>query len=225
MMKVPRAERRGPHREAGRASRHQARSQSLSLSDVRRPAAAGLDHARARRRAGDPVSRRAVLGARLRNDACSCASNCSASFMETGTTTVLVSHDLEEAVFLADRVLLLSRHPARVADFTPVAAARPRTDATLSDPEFVRTKAHCLDSVPARGEARMNAGKAQAVLADRRRRRPARHLVAGDVAAMGRSGAAAVADRDIQGRCGTAWTAARSASTSSRPSTGRRHRR
>jgi NitT/TauT family transport system ATP-binding protein len=66
-------------------------------------------------------------------------------FMETGTTTVLVSHDLEEAVFLADRVLLLSRHPARVADFTPVAAARPRTDATLSDPDFVRTKAHCLE--------------------------------------------------------------------------------
>jgi NitT/TauT family transport system ATP-binding protein len=66
-------------------------------------------------------------------------------FMETGTTTVLVSHDLEEAVFLADRVLLLSRHPARVAEFTKVAAARPRNDATLSDPEFVRTKAHCLD--------------------------------------------------------------------------------
>ena len=66
-------------------------------------------------------------------------------FMETGTTTVLVSHDLEEAVFLADRVLLLSRHPARVADFTPVTAARPRTDATLSDPDFVRTKAHCLE--------------------------------------------------------------------------------
>jgi NitT/TauT family transport system ATP-binding protein len=66
-------------------------------------------------------------------------------FIETGTTTVLVSHDLEEAVFLADRVLLLSRHPARVADFTPVTAARPRTDATLSDPEFVLTKAHCLE--------------------------------------------------------------------------------
>jgi NitT/TauT family transport system ATP-binding protein len=66
-------------------------------------------------------------------------------FMETGTTTVLVSHDLEEAVYLADRVLLLSRHPARVADFTPVPSARPRSDATLSDAEFVRTKAHCLE--------------------------------------------------------------------------------
>jgi NitT/TauT family transport system ATP-binding protein len=66
-------------------------------------------------------------------------------FMETGTTTILVSHDLEEAVFLADRVLLLSRHPARVAAFMPVAAARPRTDATLSDPVFVQTKAQCLE--------------------------------------------------------------------------------
>jgi NitT/TauT family transport system ATP-binding protein len=65
-------------------------------------------------------------------------------FLQTRTTTILVSHDLEEAVFLADRVLLLSRHPARVAAFMPVAAARPRTDVTLSDPDFVRTKAECL---------------------------------------------------------------------------------
>jgi NitT/TauT family transport system ATP-binding protein len=66
-------------------------------------------------------------------------------FMESGTTMVLVSHDLEEAVYLADRVLLLSRHPARVADFTLVEVPRPRTNATLSDADFVRIKAHCLD--------------------------------------------------------------------------------
>ncbi len=66
-------------------------------------------------------------------------------FLETRTTTVLVSHDLEEAVFLADRVLLLSRRPARIADDVPMALARPRTDATLSDPAFVHLKSHCLD--------------------------------------------------------------------------------
>ena len=66
-------------------------------------------------------------------------------FMESGTTMVFVSHDLEEAVYLADHVLLLSRNPARVADFPAVTAPRPRTDATLSDPEFVSTKAHCLE--------------------------------------------------------------------------------
>ena len=66
-------------------------------------------------------------------------------FVETGTTTVLVSHDLEEAVYLADRILLLSRRPASVADYVHYDAARPRSDATLSQPDFVRIKAHCLE--------------------------------------------------------------------------------
>jgi NitT/TauT family transport system ATP-binding protein len=66
-------------------------------------------------------------------------------FVETKTTTVLVSHDLEEAVYLADHVLLLTRRPARVADLVNYDAPRPRTDKTLSEPEFVRVKAHCLE--------------------------------------------------------------------------------
>jgi NitT/TauT family transport system ATP-binding protein len=66
-------------------------------------------------------------------------------FMETRTTTVLVSHDLEEAVYLADRVLLLSRRPAQVADFPEIAMPRPRDDETLSDPAFVAVKGHCLE--------------------------------------------------------------------------------
>lgn len=66
-------------------------------------------------------------------------------FVETKTTTLLVSHDLEEAVYLADHVLLLSRGPARVVDFVSYDAPRLRSDATLSDVEFVRTKAHCLE--------------------------------------------------------------------------------
>jgi NitT/TauT family transport system ATP-binding protein len=66
-------------------------------------------------------------------------------FMETQTTTVLVSHDLEEAVYLADRILLLSRGPAQVADLVPYYAPRPRNDATLSEPVFIHTKAHCLE--------------------------------------------------------------------------------
>ena len=65
-------------------------------------------------------------------------------FIESGTTMVLVSHDLEEAVYLSDYVLLLSRHPARVVEFVPYDAPRPRTDKTLSEPGFIATKAHCL---------------------------------------------------------------------------------
>ena len=66
-------------------------------------------------------------------------------FMETRTTTVLVSHDLEEAVYLADRILLLSRRPARIADYPDNDAPRPRTDETLSDAGFVQLKGHCLE--------------------------------------------------------------------------------
>src|ERR1700688_1996336 len=65
-------------------------------------------------------------------------------FVETSTTTVLVSHDLEEAVYLSDYILLLSRHPARVVEFVPYDAPRPRTDKTMSEPGFIATKAYCL---------------------------------------------------------------------------------
>src|ERR1700704_3056940 len=66
-------------------------------------------------------------------------------FMETATTMVLVSHDLEEAVYLSDRILLLSRHPARAVEFVAYDAPRPRTDRTLSEADFISTKAHCLE--------------------------------------------------------------------------------
>ena len=68
-----------------------------------------------------------------------------ALFMDTKTTMVFVSHDLEEAVYLADDVMLLSRGPAEVADYVNVGIPRPRSAATISDDEFVRVKAHCLE--------------------------------------------------------------------------------
>ena len=68
-----------------------------------------------------------------------------ALFMDTKTTMVFVSHDLEEAVYLADDVMLLSRGPAEVADYVNVGIPRPRTAATISEDEFVQIKAHCLE--------------------------------------------------------------------------------
>lgn len=66
-------------------------------------------------------------------------------FMDTKTTMVFVSHDLEEAVYLADDVMLLSRGPAEVADYVHVGIPRPRTASTISQDEFVRIKGHCLE--------------------------------------------------------------------------------
>ena len=66
-------------------------------------------------------------------------------FMDTKTTMVFVSHDLEEAVYLADDVMLLSRGPAEVADYVNVGIPRPRAASTISEAEFVQIKAHCLE--------------------------------------------------------------------------------
>ena len=66
-------------------------------------------------------------------------------FMQTGTTMMLVSHDLEEAVYLADQVLLLTKRPTRVAEILQYRDARPRTVATLSEPSFIDAKKLSLE--------------------------------------------------------------------------------
>lgn len=66
-------------------------------------------------------------------------------FMKRRNTMIFVSHDLEEAVQLADRVLLLTRPPTRVAEIVPVVLPWPRDAKTLSNPDFVALKSHCLD--------------------------------------------------------------------------------
>jgi NitT/TauT family transport system ATP-binding protein len=66
-------------------------------------------------------------------------------FMQTGTTMMLVSHDLEEAVYLADQVLLLTKRPTSIAEILPYDDPRPRTVTTLSEASFVATKKRSLE--------------------------------------------------------------------------------
>ena len=53
---------------------------------------------------------------------------------EQPRTVVLVTHDIEEAAQLADRVLVLSERPARIRDEVTLALARPRD---VTHPEVV----------------------------------------------------------------------------------------
>jgi NitT/TauT family transport system ATP-binding protein len=52
-------------------------------------------------------------------------------------TVLLVTHDLKEAAYLADRICVMSARPGRILDDSPVALARPRTIDMTFEPDFV----------------------------------------------------------------------------------------
>jgi NitT/TauT family transport system ATP-binding protein len=49
-----------------------------------------------------------------------------AIFDRTETTVLFVTHDIAEAIYLADRVVVLSRRPARIQEIVEVDLPRPR---------------------------------------------------------------------------------------------------
>ena len=60
-------------------------------------------------------------------------------------TVVLVSHDVEEALYLSDRVAVLSARPARiVAELRAPAPRAPDRDAAVTDPEFVAVREEAM---------------------------------------------------------------------------------
>ena len=60
------------------------------------------------------------------------------------TTIVFVTHDIDEALFLADRVLILSPRPGRIVEELRVGFERPRHAGLLTHPDFVALKRRCL---------------------------------------------------------------------------------
>jgi NitT/TauT family transport system ATP-binding protein len=69
---------------------------------------------------------------------------------ETRKTVIVVTHSIDEALTLADRVVVMTAHPGTVKDVVPVPLSRPRDQATLrSDPEFARLFGRIWESLRA----------------------------------------------------------------------------
>ena len=65
----------------------------------------------------------------------------------TKPTIILITHDVEEAIFLADRVLMMTARPGRIRKEVSVELGRPRDHSVLTTPEFNIIKAEILEEL------------------------------------------------------------------------------
>lgn len=72
-------------------------------------------------------------------------------------TILFITHDLEEAIYLADRILVLKAHPGEVQELIEVPVPQPRTPEQLLSPEFLATKKRLEELIhPPSEEAEIN---------------------------------------------------------------------
>ena len=63
---------------------------------------------------------------------------------DTGRTVLFITHDVDESLFLSDRVLVMSPRPGRVVADITNPLARPRDMETLTDPAFIELKSRIM---------------------------------------------------------------------------------
>jgi NitT/TauT family transport system ATP-binding protein len=65
----------------------------------------------------------------------------------TGTTVVFVTHSIPEAVYLADRVVVMSPRPGRITSIVDVALGRDRDEMTREANEFFERVTEVRDAL------------------------------------------------------------------------------
>lgn len=71
-------------------------------------------------------------------------------WMESGKTVVFVTHNIAEAIFLADRTVVLSARPGRIARIFDIDLPRPRALHMTTEPRFVALMAEIKNSIDRR---------------------------------------------------------------------------
>lgn len=68
---------------------------------------------------------------------------------EFGTTVVFVTHDVDESVFLSDKIVVMGSNPGRIVAEFDNKLPRPRTQELSTTPEFMALKKQCLEVIRA----------------------------------------------------------------------------
>jgi NitT/TauT family transport system ATP-binding protein len=55
---------------------------------------------------------------------------------------MFITHDLDEAIYLADRILILDAHPGRLREVMEVPVPRPRGPEQFLEPTFIAARRH-----------------------------------------------------------------------------------
>ena len=66
---------------------------------------------------------------------------------EFGITVIFVTHDIDEAVFLADRVVVMSASPGRLIADIKIELPRPRSIDMVADPIYIDAKRKCMEYI------------------------------------------------------------------------------
>lgn len=66
---------------------------------------------------------------------------------EQRMSMLFITHDVDEAILLADRIFVMGVRPGRIIDEIEVPLERPRSRAMLTAPVFMATKSRCLDII------------------------------------------------------------------------------
>jgi len=68
-------------------------------------------------------------------------------WQQLGTTVLFVTHDIDEAILLSDRICIMSARPGRIIMTIPIKLARPRSINSLTSPEFSAYKAEIMADI------------------------------------------------------------------------------
>ena len=77
-------------------------------------------------------------------------------------TVLFVTHDVEEAVYMSDRVAVMSNRPGRIKSIIPIDLPRPRNYAMMGTPAFAELQRRVLDEIRAESIANAALGEALA---------------------------------------------------------------